>query len=209
MDNLGNTPRNPDDLSKPIPLEGGSDESAPAKTGPAGNPATVSRAPLNLGGAGTGAAVRPAPPAAPGPAPSPAPHPAPGAATHPAPGAPSHPAPAAPPHPASSPAAGPAIGTASGPSPGPAAPAMAKIQAPQPALHKPITTASAPAGRITGCRTFFAKLHTGAIEFLDEQISIWLRDNPGIFVKYTNTTTGEIQGKKTEPNILVTVWYSS
>jgi len=61
--------------------------------------------------------------------------------------------------------------------------------------------------RITGVKTFFTKLHAGAIEFLDEQITNWLKDNPGITIKRTNTVTGEIQGKKTEPNIIVTVWY--
>jgi hypothetical protein len=61
--------------------------------------------------------------------------------------------------------------------------------------------------RITGVKTFFTKLHPGALEFLDEQITNWLKDNPGITIKRTNTVTGEIQGKKTEPNIIVTVWY--
>ncbi len=61
--------------------------------------------------------------------------------------------------------------------------------------------------RITGARTFFTKLHPGAIEFLDEQICNWLKDNPGITVKRTNMTTGEVQGKKTESNIIITVWY--
>jgi len=62
--------------------------------------------------------------------------------------------------------------------------------------------------RITGCKTFFTKLHPGAIDFMDEQISQWLKDNPGIMIKATSAVTGEIQGKKTEPNILLTVWYS-
>ncbi len=61
--------------------------------------------------------------------------------------------------------------------------------------------------RITGVRTFFTKLHAGAITFLDEQIAKWLKENPGITIKLTNIVTGEIQGKKTEPNIIVTVWY--
>ena len=63
------------------------------------------------------------------------------------------------------------------------------------------------ADRIIGVRTFFTKLHPGAMEFLDEQIARWLNDNPGIVIKRTNTTTGEIQAKKTEPNIIITVWY--
>ena len=61
--------------------------------------------------------------------------------------------------------------------------------------------------RITGIKTFFTKLHPGAIDFLDEQITKWLKDNPSIIIKRTNSVTGEIQGKKTEPNIVITVWY--
>jgi hypothetical protein len=61
--------------------------------------------------------------------------------------------------------------------------------------------------RITGVKTFFAKLHPGAIEFLDEQITNWLRSNPGLVVKRTNITTGEVQAKKTEANVIITVWY--
>ncbi|MFZ0034493.1 MAG: hypothetical protein WAK60_05840 [Sedimentisphaerales bacterium] len=63
------------------------------------------------------------------------------------------------------------------------------------------------AERITGVKTFFTKLHPGAIDFLDEQITSWLKSNPGISIKQTSTIAGEIQGKKTEPNIIVTVWY--
>jgi len=61
--------------------------------------------------------------------------------------------------------------------------------------------------RITGIRTFFTKLHPGAMEFLDEQIGNWLKKNPGVTIKRTNTTTGEVQAKKTEPNIIITIWY--
>ncbi len=61
--------------------------------------------------------------------------------------------------------------------------------------------------RITGVKTFFTKLHPGAMEFLDEQINKWLKDNPGIVIKRTDTTTGEVQAKKSEPNIIITVWY--
>ncbi len=63
------------------------------------------------------------------------------------------------------------------------------------------------AGRITSVKTFFTKLHAGAIEFLDEQITKWLKENPDIVIKRTNIVTGEIQGKKVEPNIIMTVWY--
>ena len=61
--------------------------------------------------------------------------------------------------------------------------------------------------RITGVKSFYTKLHSGAIDFLDEQICKWLMDNPGVNIKRTNTVTGDIVGKKTEPSIIITVWY--
>jgi len=56
-------------------------------------------------------------------------------------------------------------------------------------------------------KTFFAKLHIGSMAFLEEQIQGWLKDNPGITIKATNVTTGEIQAKTSEPNLIVVVWY--
>jgi hypothetical protein len=61
--------------------------------------------------------------------------------------------------------------------------------------------------RITGVKTFYTKLHAGAIDFLDEQICKWLMDNPGVTIKRTNTAVGDIVGKKTEPSIIITVWF--
>ena len=61
--------------------------------------------------------------------------------------------------------------------------------------------------QISGVKTFFTKLHVGTIDFLDNLINTWLAENPGIKIKQTNTTTGMIVGKKTEPNIIVTIWY--
>ena len=61
--------------------------------------------------------------------------------------------------------------------------------------------------RITGVKTFFTKLHPGAIDFLSEQITNWLSANPDITIKRTNTVTGPVRGKMTEPNIIITIWY--
>lgn len=83
---------------------------------------------------------------------------------------------------------------------------MPKIEAPKPAAQKP-TEKVASSDRITGVKTFFTKLHPGAINFLDEQITKWLRENPEVVIKRTNIITGEIQAKKTDPNIIITVWY--
>ena len=81
-----------------------------------------------------------------------------------------------------------------------------KIKVPQPIAKKPAEKIVS-GERITGVKTFFTKLHEGAIHFLDEQITKWLRENPEVIIKRTNIVTGEIQAKKTEPNIIITIWY--
>jgi hypothetical protein len=88
----------------------------------------------------------------------------------------------------------------------PAAPAAPKIAAPAPAVKK-VAAGVVPGERITAVKTFFAKLHPGAIEFLDEQIANWLKDNPSVSVKYANVTTGDVQGKNTEANLIISIWY--
>ena len=82
-----------------------------------------------------------------------------------------------------------------------------KIEAPKPAAAKKPTNTTASTGRIAGVKTFFTKLHPGALNFLDEQITRWLTENPDVQVKRTNVVTGLIQAKKTEPNIIITIWY--
>jgi DNA-binding Lrp family transcriptional regulator len=86
----------------------------------------------------------------------------------------------------------------------PAEPASSSVK---PTTKVPVGKAVSSSDRITGVKTFFTKLHAGSIEFLDGQITEWLRANPGITIKRTNTVTGEIKSKQTEPNIIITVWY--
>jgi len=81
-----------------------------------------------------------------------------------------------------------------------------KIEVPNPVTKKPAEKVVS-SDRITGVKTFFTKLHPGAMDFLDDQITKWLRENPDVVIKRTNTVTGEIQAKKTEPNIIITIWY--
>lgn len=81
-----------------------------------------------------------------------------------------------------------------------------KIEVPKPALKK-VEEKIVSTNRITGVRTFFTKLHPGALDFLDEQITKWLKENPGVTIRRTNTVTGMIQAKKTEPNIIISIWY--
>jgi len=61
--------------------------------------------------------------------------------------------------------------------------------------------------RITKVKTFFTKLHAGSIDYLDQQILNWLEKNPGVVIKKTNSTVGDVVAKKTEPNIIITIWY--
>ena len=90
-----------------------------------------------------------------------------------------------------------------------------KVAAPQPAAKpsgstltgKKPTEKIVSTDRIVGMKTFFTKLHGGAITFLEEQIARWLKANPDIIVKRTNVVTGPIVGKKVEPNIIITIWY--
>jgi hypothetical protein len=83
---------------------------------------------------------------------------------------------------------------------------MPKIEVPKPSVKK-VEENIVSTDRITGVKTFFTKLHPGAMDFLDEQITKWLKENPGVKIKRTNTVTGDVQAKKTEPNIVITVWY--
>jgi len=93
-------------------------------------------------------------------------------------------------------------------------------QAPKVAAPKPVAkpsgstlTGEKPTGkiastdRIVGMKTFYTKLHGGAITFLEEQIARWLKANPDVIVKRTNVVTGPVTGKKVEPNIIITIWY--
>ena len=68
-------------------------------------------------------------------------------------------------------------------------------------------SAAAPQVKITGVKTFFAKLHAGSLSFLDEQIISWLKDNPDIIIKNTNVVVGDITAKNTEPNVIIILWY--
>jgi len=93
------------------------------------------------------------------------------------------------------------------------APAPKAVPKPAPKIVTPAASTATPAAaasdgeRVTGVKTFFTKLHAGAMEFLDETIARWLERNPEVHIKHTNITTGDVQGKKTEPNIIITVWY--
>ncbi len=59
----------------------------------------------------------------------------------------------------------------------------------------------------TRCRTFHAKLNDGAVGFMNRQICDWADANPEISIKFASTTMGVWEGKKSDPTLIVTVFY--
>lgn len=59
----------------------------------------------------------------------------------------------------------------------------------------------------TRCRTFHSKLTEGAIEFLNNQINEWLDSQDNIVVKFSNSVIGPFEGKHTDPNLIITLFY--
>lgn len=59
----------------------------------------------------------------------------------------------------------------------------------------------------TRCRTFHCKLSEAAVEFMNHQINEWLDHNEKIVIKFSNSSIGNFEGKHTEPNLIVTVFY--
>ena len=58
----------------------------------------------------------------------------------------------------------------------------------------------------TRCRVFHAKITVGAIDHMVDLINEWL-DGSDIEVKHVTDVVGTMEGKKPEPNLIVTVWY--
>ncbi len=59
----------------------------------------------------------------------------------------------------------------------------------------------------TRCRTFHAKLNDGAVAFMNRQINEWADAHPEIVIKFASTTMGVWEGKKSDPTLIVTVFY--
>jgi hypothetical protein len=59
----------------------------------------------------------------------------------------------------------------------------------------------------TRCRTFHSKLNDAAITFMNNQINEWADSNPDIAIKFATSTTAVFEGKHSEQNLVVTVFY--
>ncbi len=59
----------------------------------------------------------------------------------------------------------------------------------------------------TRVRTFHVKLTDTAMHHLDNVINEWIDENEEIIVKFVKMTVGAVEGKKTEPHLIISVWY--
>ena len=69
---------------------------------------------------------------------------------------------------------------------------------------RPLNTTGKGATRV---RTFHTRLSNNAMAFLDEQVNEWVDENPDIEVKFSTSTVGMVESKKTEPHLIINVWY--
>ena len=59
----------------------------------------------------------------------------------------------------------------------------------------------------TRCRTFHCRLSEGAIEFLSNQINEWVDQHEDLTIKFVSSTIGLFEGKHTEQNLILSVFY--
>ncbi|MFQ5592281.1 MAG: hypothetical protein ACE5HE_14055 [Phycisphaerae bacterium] len=59
----------------------------------------------------------------------------------------------------------------------------------------------------TRCRTFHCKITEGAVGYFNSQINDWLDSNPDITIKFANSSIGVFEGKHSEPNLIITLFY--
>jgi hypothetical protein len=57
------------------------------------------------------------------------------------------------------------------------------------------------------CRIFHAKLNDGALQFVQDQINNWIDQNPEVDIKHLNTNVGVVEGKSSEPHLIITLFY--
>ncbi len=57
------------------------------------------------------------------------------------------------------------------------------------------------------CRILHAKLNDGALRFVEDQINNWIDQNPEIEIKHVTTDVGVVEGKSSEPHLIITLFY--
>ncbi|HUU84613.1 MAG TPA: hypothetical protein VM243_14030 [Phycisphaerae bacterium] len=66
---------------------------------------------------------------------------------------------------------------------------------------------NAPGEGATRCRTFHAKLNDSAVAFMNDQLNSWVDSHAEITIKYATSTIGIFEGKHSDPNLIITVFY--
>ena len=66
---------------------------------------------------------------------------------------------------------------------------------------------NAPGTGAIRCRIFHSKISDTSLKSLEDQINEWLDANPDVEVKHVGHNIGSMQGKVTEDNLVVTVWF--
>lgn len=58
----------------------------------------------------------------------------------------------------------------------------------------------------TRCKIFYSKIASGPIDYLQKAINDWL-DQEDVEVKFVTQVVGVMEGKRAEPNLVITLWY--
>jgi hypothetical protein len=58
----------------------------------------------------------------------------------------------------------------------------------------------------TRCRIFTAKIAPAPMDYMQKSINDWL-DQEDLEVKFVSQVVGVLEGKRSEPNLIVTIWY--
>jgi len=71
-------------------------------------------------------------------------------------------------------------------------------------FKRPLDPAALGASRV---RFFHSKLSEGALDYMNNQINDWLDSNEHISIKFCTATVGLFEGKHSEPNLFLTLFY--
>jgi hypothetical protein len=56
------------------------------------------------------------------------------------------------------------------------------------------------------CKIFYSKIATGPMEYMQKAVNDWL-DAEDLEVKFVTQVVGVLEGKRSEPNLIITIWY--
>jgi hypothetical protein len=59
----------------------------------------------------------------------------------------------------------------------------------------------------TRCRTFHSKLNDASMAHMNDLINEWVDSNEDITIKFVSTNVGIVEGKHSDPHLIVTVFY--